>query len=242
MRRSPDFAFGHAPHAASISGALVLGLLAANMALLQTVPALLATGVFLAAACLVLYLAAGAGVPRRFGAANSVTLVRLALGCLLAGSLLDPGSSMVESGLASALALGILALDGLDGWLARRFGLETTFGGRFDMEVDAAVIAVLCILAWTLGRADAWVLLIGSMRYAFAAAGAVAPWLRAPLPPRRGRRLVCVAQMLALAIALAPWTADQASMVLALALSTLMASFALDVAWLFRNARGRNQT
>ena len=46
----------------------------------------------------------------------------------------------------------------------------------------------------------------------------------------------------ALAIALAPWTADQASMVLALALAMLTASFALDVAWLFRHARGRKQT
>ena len=51
-----------------------------------------------------------------------------------------------------AICIGILALDGVDGWLARRFGTETAFGGRFDMEVDAGVIAVLSVLAWVSGR------------------------------------------------------------------------------------------
>ncbi len=242
MRRQASPALDYAPHAASVGGVLLLGLSAASPAVLSPVPAALATAIFFVATSVVVYLAAGAGLVRRFGAANSVTLLRLALGCILVGSLLDSSGRPVDSGLVSALAVGILALDGLDGWLARRFGNETAFGGRFDMEVDAAVIAVLCGLAWASDRADAWVLLIGAMRYGFVAAGKIFPWLQTPLPQRLRRRIVCVAQMVALAIALAPWTADQASMVLALALAMLTASFALDVAWLFRHARGRKQT
>ena len=37
----------------------------------------------------------------------------------------------------------LLALDGLDGWAARRQGLVSAFGARFDMEVDALLILAL---------------------------------------------------------------------------------------------------
>jgi len=242
MQRTVGQSLDFAPHAASVGGALLAALSAISLALMPPAPAALTTGAFLAATCVVLYLATGAGLVRRFGAANSVTLLRVALGCILVGLFLDTSGWPIDSGLASALALSILVLDGLDGWLARRFGNETAFGGRFDMEVDAAVIAVLSLLAWAWDRAGAWVLLIGAMRYGFVAAGMIYPWLQEPLPPQLRRRVVCVAQMLALAIALAPWTADQASMVLALALTVLSASFALDVTWLYRHARGRKQT
>jgi phosphatidylglycerophosphate synthase len=40
----------------------------------------------------------------------------------------------------------LLALDGLDGWLARRFGLASAYGARFDMEVDGFLILVLALL------------------------------------------------------------------------------------------------
>ena len=49
----------------------------------------------------------------------------------------------------AALAGFALALDGVDGHLARRFDQVSDFGARFDMEVDAALILVLCIgLSW----------------------------------------------------------------------------------------------
>ena len=70
-----------------------------------------------------------------------------------------------------------LALDAVDGWVARRTGTVSALGARFDMEVDAFLILVLSgYVAPTLGG---WVLAIGLMRYAFVAAGWVLPWLRA---------------------------------------------------------------
>ena len=44
------------------------------------------------------------------------------------------------------------ALDGVDGWLARRSGIASAFGARFDMEIDALLILVLAVLAWRSAR------------------------------------------------------------------------------------------
>ena len=45
------------------------------------------------------------------------------------------------------------ALDGVDGWLARRRGMSSAFGARFDMEIDALLVQVLAILVWRYGKA-----------------------------------------------------------------------------------------
>ena len=72
---------------------------------------------------------------------------------------------MPERGLppvaATAAAAGLAAtvLDGLDGWLARRAGMASAFGARFDVEVDALLIQALAILTWRYGKAGPWVLL-----------------------------------------------------------------------------------
>ena len=74
-----------------------------------------------------------------------------------------------------------LALDGVDGKVARRTGTSSALGARFDMEVDAFLILVLSAASpLSLGP---WVLAIGAMRYAFVAAAEVLAWLRAALPP-----------------------------------------------------------
>ena len=81
-----------------------------------------------------------------------------------------------------AVAALALALDGIDGWLARREGLTSGFGARFDMEVDSALALILALNAWAAGTAGAIVLLIGLPRYAFAAAALAFPWLDRPRP------------------------------------------------------------
>ena len=64
-------------------------------------------------------------------------------------------------------------------------------------------------------KAGAWVLLSGLLRYAFVAAGAVAPWLRAPLPPSRRRQTICVVQIVALSSSMLPAIEPPASTLLA---------------------------
>jgi phosphatidylglycerophosphate synthase len=172
----------------------------------------------------------------RFGLGNGVTVVRAGGTAVFVALAVEPG--LVAGGAAWAafgLALALLALDGLDGWLARRQGLVSAFGARFDMEVDALFILALAGLALGLGKAGPWVLAIGLMRYAFVAAGRFVPALAAPLPPSERRRAVCALQIGVLALLLAPPLAPPVSEWLAAAaLAALGLSFAADVARLLR--------
>jgi phosphatidylglycerophosphate synthase len=133
-----------------------------------------------------------------------------------------------------AVAIVALVLDSVDGRVARRTGTASTFGARFDMEVDAFLILVLSIhiTPW----AGGWVLVVGAMRYAFLVAGAALPWLRRPVPPRYWRKVVAATQGVVLTIATAG-VLPRPLMVAALAasLALLFESFGRDVVWLWRH-------
>lgn len=178
----------------------------------------------------------------RFGAANGVTLVRAAINCLLAGMLVDverltaPGTPL---GLVVlALALGSLALDGFDGFFARRLRLESRFGARFDVEVDGLLLTLLSIAAWRLDKAGAWVLLIGATYYLFLAARRLLPWLEGPLAPSLRRKAVCVLQGTSLIVLMLPIVEPPVSQAIAaVALAALAWSFGVDVRDLWRAHR-----
>jgi phosphatidylglycerophosphate synthase len=168
------------------------------------------------------------------GAANVATSARGVLVALLAAL---AGEQAGELGQLIALLIGSVAaaLDGLDGWLARRSQMTSAFGARFDMETDALLILVLSVLAWQLGKAGAWVLLSGVMRYAFVIAASWLPWLRAPLPPSFRRKTVAVIQTVALLLTIAPFVQPSWSTpIAALALTALSLSFLTDIVWLRR--------
>ncbi len=174
----------------------------------------------------------------RFGAANAVTLFRLGLAALLAAQLVAPhgvgGASGTHAGAMGWVVfwMAVLAasLDAVDGWLARRAGLDGAPGARFDMESDAFLILVLSALAWRTGVAGPWILAAGLMRYAFVAAGLVLPWLRVPLPFSQRRRVICAVQVVTLVGCLLPILPSSAATTLAaLGVVLLAVSFALDV-------------
>lgn len=187
-------------------------------------------------------LALGGHPHARFGAANRVTLGRLA-GMALVAALLgeavpaEPPSAQPVSGWALIVFATVVAvLDAADGALARRQGLVSRFGARFDMETDAAFMLVLCALVWQAGQAGPWVLASGLMRYAFVAAAAFLPWLAGPLPPSVRRQAVCVVQITALIVCLGPIVpAPLASAIAALSLLLLATSFAIDIRYLQRH-------
>jgi phosphatidylglycerophosphate synthase len=172
-----------------------------------------------------------------FGAANSVTLARAALAVLLV-ALLGTAPTPVLGWVVLGLGTAAVALDGVDGALARRRNEASTFGARFDMETDALLILVLAALVWQHGKAGPWILAAGLLRYLFVAASWVLPWFGAALPPSRRRQAVCVVQIVSLLGALAPIVVQPWSAALALAgLAALVWSFAVDVHWLARHAR-----
>ena len=172
-----------------------------------------------------------------FGWASQVTLARSGVVAVLAGALVQPGLYQELAWWLSALALVALVLDGVDGWLARRLNEVSDFGARFDMEVDAALILILCLGLMAADKAGLWVLAIGLMRYVFVAAARAWPWLAAPLPPSFRRKLVCVWQVAALLICLTPIIGPVlATPILVSALVLLTLSFSIDVEWLRRHA------
>lgn len=234
------------PRPAPLSGGPAGGLIAGSVAGLATIMALhlwlIGPPLPLAgpAAFVTLCLTLAALLPRHyphpvFGACNLVTLIRAALVATLLAPLSDSGADWAVPGIA-ALAL---ALDGVDGWLARRRGLASGFGARFDVEVDAALALVLTLHVLARGIAGPEALILGLTRYAFVAAAWALPWLAAPLPPRFRRKAICVLQLSVLVAlllpvlpgGLAPWLVAGAS-------GALLASFVLDIRWLARAARG----
>jgi len=165
----------------------------------------------------------------RVGPCNLVTLTRLLLTSALLAPLLAPGKYLA----IIVVAVVALALDGIDGWLARRYGHESAFGARFDMEVDAAFGLVLALNAWHADTVGPAVLLLGLPRYLFSAAGRIWPWLMLGLPDRFGRKVVCVLQLVALiALQLPNLPESVVSALLIAALGALTWSFGRDVLWL----------
>src|SRR5207247_769707 len=93
------------------------------------------------------------------------------------------------------------------------------------------------ILVWQYGKAGAWVLLCGMLRYLFVAAGYMWSWLQRPLPPSRRRQTICIVQVVSLSVVIVPLIEPPVSSVIAaVALSALCYSFLIDVVWLWRHA------
>ncbi|WP_176086110.1 CDP-alcohol phosphatidyltransferase family protein [Martelella sp. HB161492] len=172
----------------------------------------------------------------RFGYANLVTAIRAALTILVIAVLLIgqiPNANGTALQIILAIILTALALDGVDGWLARRFRQTSAFGARFDMEIDALMILTLSAAALLLGKTGFWVLLIGLMRYIFVIGQSIAPFMRRPLPPSFTRKLICVVQIAALCVILLPSVMPPVSSLIAgLSLLLLVFSFSRDTAYL----------
>jgi phosphatidylglycerophosphate synthase len=172
----------------------------------------------------------------QFGAANQLTTARAVVAVLVAGLIGESGPPSV-AGTAAAVSILATVLDGLDGWVARRAGMASAFGARFDVEIDALLIQALAILAWQYGKAGAWVLCSGLIRYGFVSAGWMLPWMRQPLAPTLRGRIICVVQTAALVLAIVPPIMPPVSTVIAaLGLAAICYSFVVDTLRLWRHA------
>jgi phosphatidylglycerophosphate synthase len=169
-----------------------------------------------------------------FGPADWVTLARAVLTGGVTALVADAAAGATAPvGVLVGLMAAALALDWVDGQVARRTGTASTFGWWFDMEVDSFLLFVLSVYA--AGTYGPWVLLIGGMRYVFGAAGWALPWMRATLPPRYWRKVVAAVQGVALVVAAAGVLPEPVTRVaLLLAAGLLLESFGRDVLWLWR--------
>ena len=106
------------------------------------------------------------------GPADRVTLARAVLACGVAALTADSFVGSRPRRVLVALTAVALALDAVDGRVARRTGTVSELGARFDMEVDAFLILVLSV--YVAPAVGWWVLAIGLMRYALLAGRAAA--------------------------------------------------------------------
>jgi phosphatidylglycerophosphate synthase len=169
--------------------------------------------------------------------ADWVTLTRMMLIAGVTGLVADSFGRSVSVTALVTLSSVALALDAVDGQVARRTGTATPLGARIDGEVDAFLILVLSIaVSADYGR---WVLAIGAARYAFLLAGWLIPWLRAPLSTRFWRKVVAAVQGVVLTVAASGVPSRRLGMIaVAVALLLLAESFGRDVIWLYRTGTG----
>lgn len=222
---------------AGLAAVVCLALVARASLALSALYMFKAAGCFLVIGALVMRFYGAHHPFPRFGIANGVTTGRAVMVALLAG-LLGESPSAAAAWAITLTSLATTLLDGVDGWLARRSGMMSAFGARFDMEVDALLTVVLAILVWRHERAGAWVVASGVLRYLFVAAGWVLPWMRRPLPPSVRRQAICVVQIAGLILAIAPVVPPvQAAQLTAIGLAALGYSFLVDTVWLWRSDR-----
>ncbi|MEO7372370.1 MAG: CDP-alcohol phosphatidyltransferase family protein [Terrimesophilobacter sp.] len=168
------------------------------------------------------------------GPADWVTLARATLIGGVTALVADFVDRQTPVSVLVSLATVALVLDAVDGRVARRTHTVSTFGARFDMEVDAFLILVLSL--YVAPGVGAWVLAIGLARYAFVAASVFLPWLRASAPPRRWSKVVAAIQGIALTVATAGILPPLViGILLLVALVLLGESFGREVWWLWRH-------
>jgi phosphatidylglycerophosphate synthase len=170
----------------------------------------------------------------RLGRANQVTTIRAILLALIVGLVGEQATPYVSAAVTAG-AVAFAALDGIDGWLARRTRMASAFGARFDVEVDALFMMAMSVLIWRHGKTGPWVLVGGMLRYLFVAAGFLLPWMARPLEPTRRGKTIAACHMLGLTIALAPVVSSTpAAMAVGATTAALVWSFVVDVRRLWR--------
>ncbi len=108
------------------------------------------------------------------GYANSLTLIRGLLACLLAGFLFSPIPTASLAWAPALLYTSERLIDYFDGFIARITGRETKLGEILDMEFDGLGILIAVALAIQVGHLPVWYLLLGLGRPLFV----LGMWLR----------------------------------------------------------------
>src|SRR5262245_33349352 len=102
--------------------------------------------------------------------ANALTGVRIA-GCAFLPVLFP----RLAAGPFTLVLFGLLATDLVDGEVARRTGRTSPFGGRLDLETDAFLTLMMCVLLRQAGLVGSWVLIAGLWRYVYSGLVALIP-------------------------------------------------------------------
>jgi len=94
------------------------------------------------------------------GYANLITLFRLLI-VIFIGFF----HNQLTHNFIFSLALFSVILDGVDGYIARKFNQTTTFGEIFDKETDAFYVLIITSILYMQGLFGFWLIIIGYFRY-----------------------------------------------------------------------------
>lgn len=94
------------------------------------------------------------------GYANRVTFLRNSLTLILGFLSFHLSDYQIVS-----CAIVIILLDGVDGYLARRFKHESLFGVNFDIETDAFYVAMMSLILYNSEFLGFWIIIPGFLRY-----------------------------------------------------------------------------
>jgi len=172
----------------------------------------------------------------RFGPGNAVSLVRLS------GMFVLPWLVPWQ---IVCCGLVLLAMDGVDGWIARRTGLAGEFGEFIDKESDAFFTLMLCLLLYRLPEGfGPWILLPGLLRYLFVL---LVKFAKPPEPKEqrspKASWISCFMMLtLLFSFAAYPGYLDYCRPVTALMMLVLAYSFAESLYLMYRAPRQREQT
>lgn len=100
--------------------------------------------------------------PLKLGYGNWLTVARLVI-VLLCGFFLNEW----PTSLLFVLLFFAILLDGLDGFLARRYKHTSEYGARLDMETDAFLVWLLGVHHVSNGALPTWIIVPAAMRYIF---------------------------------------------------------------------------
>jgi phosphatidylglycerophosphate synthase len=172
------------------------------------------------------------GYPHKvLGLGNLTTIFRMTM----VAALLAPLATVEVPWAVVVVATFALVLDGVDGYLARRAGLVSSFGGTLDMEIDSILALILALNVWAAGIAGPWIILLGLPRYLFIVAAKFMPWLDRPLPPSLSRRVICVVQVASIIGLYAQILPNVFVIPVAMIVAALLIwSFGRDIIWLWR--------
>ena len=131
--------------------------------------------------------------PIYMGYANWVTVIRLSIIFTLGFTYQQLEDYMLFTGFLIAIIL-----DGVDGFLARKFGQSSKVGEGLDMETDAFMVLLISWIHYDSGSLYWWILIPGGLRYYYEL---VFFWLRdqrVDVPSKRIRASVAVIFFIAL--------------------------------------------
>lgn len=166
------------------------------------------------------------------GIATAATLARGLATAAVAGFVVVPEPMGRAAWVPAGLYAAAVALDWIDGGLARRYGTTTVLGTKLDLEFDGLCLLVAGLLGNAYGVLPPWYLAVGLARPAFV----VGRWLHrrrggdvGTIPESAVRRQLTGAQMGVCALALLPVVGPPASTALAtVAMVPFLGVFARD--------------